>query len=90
MGGNQPQNDLVYRQSHEFTTRHITPQICVSVGGKSTGSSAATSRTTSRLSGASSVQVNSFSSSQIIHERILENRLRFFDISEHICTFFPD
>lgn len=70
MGGNQPQNDLVYRQSHEFTTRHITPQICVSVGGKSTGSSAATSRTTSRLSGASSVQVNSFSSSQIIHERI--------------------
>ena len=90
MGGNQPQNDLVYRQSHEFTTRHITPQICVSVGGKSTGSSAATSRTTSRLSGASSVQVNSFSSSQIIHERISENRLLFFDISEHICTFFPD
>ena len=58
MGDNQSQIDLAYRQSHDFTTRHITPQICISAGGKSTGSSAATSRTTSRLSGASSIQVN--------------------------------
>ena len=58
MGDIQCQPELTYRQNHEFTTRHITPQICVSAGGKSTGSSAATSRTTSRLSGASSIQVN--------------------------------
>ena len=60
MGDIQCQPELTYRQNHEFTTRHITPQICVSAGGKSTGSSAATSRTTSRLSGASSIQVNVF------------------------------
>lgn len=58
MGDIQCQAGLTFSQSHDFTTRHITPQICVSAGGKSTGSSAATSRTTSRLSGASSVQVN--------------------------------
>ena len=58
MGDNQSQIDLAYRQSHDFTTRHITPQICISAGGKSTGSSQETSRTTSRLSGASSIQVN--------------------------------
>ena len=60
MGDIQAQAELAYRHNHEFTTRHITPQICVSAGGKSTGSSAATSRTTSRLSGASSIQVNVF------------------------------
>ena len=58
MGDNPSQIDLAYRQSHDFTTRHITPQICISAGGKSTSSSAAPSRTTSRLSGASSIQVN--------------------------------